>query len=95
MEKGNKSEVVKKFPKQQKKSKPTPYKNPNRGLMDKEIETSATEESDEKPDEEKSKDEHPEKVEQNAVYKKRYDDLKSITMRLTKLTTKSLNLKNK
>ena len=57
-------------------AKPTPYKNPNRGLLDKEIETSATEESEEKPDEEKPKDEHPEKVEKNAVYKKRYDDLK-------------------
>ena len=56
--------------------------------MDKEIETTATEESKEEPDEEKSKDEHPEGVEQNAVYKKRYDDLKGITMRLS-LSTKT------
>jgi hypothetical protein len=74
----NKSEVVEEKVSEatEEIAKPTPYKNPNRGLMDKEIETSATEESDEKPDEEKSKDEHPERVEQNAVYKKRYDDLK-------------------
>ena len=74
----NKSEVVEEKVSEatEEIAKPTPYKNPNRGLMEKEIETSATEESDEKPDEEKSKDEHPEKVEQNAVYKKRYDDLK-------------------
>lgn len=74
----NKSEVVEEKVSEatEEIAKPTPYKNPNRGLMDKEIETSATDESVEKPDEEKSTEEHPEKVEQNAVYKKRYDDLK-------------------
>tara|TARA_Y100000592_G_C5458578_1_gene312748 strand:+ start:609 stop:1460 length:852 start_codon:yes stop_codon:yes gene_type:complete len=57
-------------------AKPTPYKHPDRGIMEKEVETSATEESKEKPDEDKPKDEHPEGVEKYAVYKKRYDDLK-------------------
>ena len=49
----NKSEVVEEKVSEatEEIAKPTPYKNPNRGLMDKEIETSATEESDEKPDE--------------------------------------------
>jgi len=55
---------------------PSPYKHPSRGLMDKEIETEATEESKEKLDEEKPKDDRPDGVEKNAVYKKRYDDLK-------------------
>jgi hypothetical protein len=54
---------------------PTPYKHPNRNLMDKEIETTATEESKEKPDEEKPKEDRPVGVE-DAVFKKRYDDLK-------------------
>jgi hypothetical protein len=54
---------------------PTPYKHPNRNLMDKEIETTATEESKEESDEKKPEDEHPVGVE-DAVFKKRYDDLK-------------------
>jgi len=54
---------------------PTPYKHPNRNLMDKEIETTATEESKEEPDEEKPKEDRPVGVE-DAVFKKRYDDLK-------------------
>jgi hypothetical protein len=73
----NKSEVVEEKVSEatEEIAKPTPYKNPDRGLLDKEIETSATEESEEKPDEEKPKEEHPEKVEK-MPYKKRYDDLK-------------------
>jgi hypothetical protein len=43
--------------------------------MDKEIETTATEESKEEPDEEKPKEDRPVGVE-DAVFKKRYDDLK-------------------
>lgn len=54
---------------------PTPYKHPNRNLMDKEIETTATEESKEEPDEDKPKEDRPVGVE-DAVFKKRYDDLK-------------------
>ena len=54
---------------------PTPYKHPNRNLMDKEIETTATEESKEESDETKPKEDHPVGVE-DAVFKKRYDDLK-------------------
>ena len=54
---------------------PSPYKHPSRNLMDKEDEKTATEESKEEPDEEKPKDEHPVGVE-DAVFKKRYDDLK-------------------
>lgn len=54
---------------------PTPYKNPNRNLMDKEDEKAATEESQNESDETKSKEEHPAGVE-DAVFKKRYDDLK-------------------
>jgi|TARA_A100001391_G_scaffold44500_1_gene25957 hypothetical protein len=54
---------------------PTPYKHPSRNLMDKENEKTATEESKEEPDEEKPKEEHPVGVE-DAVFKKRYDDLK-------------------
>ena len=54
---------------------PTPYKHPNRNLMDKEIETTATEESKEESDEKKPKEDHPVGVE-DAVFKKRYDDLK-------------------
>ena len=52
---------------------PTPYKHPNRNLMDKEIETTATEESKEESDEKKPKEDHPVGVE-DAVFKKRYDD---------------------
>ena len=54
---------------------PTPYKHPNRNLMDQEIETTATEESKEESDETKPKEDHPVGVE-DAVFKKRYDDLK-------------------
>ena len=54
---------------------PTPYKHPNRNLMDKEIETTATEESKEESDETKPKEDRPVGVE-DAVFKKRYDDLK-------------------
>jgi hypothetical protein len=54
---------------------PTPYKHPNRNLMDKEIETTATEESKEESDEKKPEEKHPVGVE-DAVFKKRYDDLK-------------------
>ena len=53
----------------------TPYKNPNRNLMDKEDEKTATEESKEESDETTPKDKHPVGVE-DAVFKKRYDDLK-------------------
>ena len=73
----NKSEVVeeKNSEATEEVAKPTPYKHPNRNLMDKEIETTATEESKEESDEKKPKDEHPVGVE-DAVFKKRYDDLK-------------------
>ena len=54
---------------------PTPYKHPNRNLMDKDIETAATEESKEETDEKKPKEDRPVGVE-DAVFKKRYDDLK-------------------
>ena len=54
---------------------PTPYQNPDRNLMDKEDEKTATEESQNESDETKSKEEHPVGVE-DAVFKKRYDDLK-------------------
>ena len=54
---------------------PTPYKHPSRNLMDKEVETTATEESKEELDEEKPKEDRPVGVE-DAVFKKRYDDLK-------------------
>ena len=54
---------------------PTPYKNPDRNLMDVEDEKTATEESQNESDETKSKEEHPVGVE-DAVFKKRYDDLK-------------------
>ena len=54
---------------------PTPYKHPSRNLMDKEVETTATEESKEEPDEEKPKEDRPVGVE-DAIFKKRYDDLK-------------------
>ena len=54
---------------------PTPYKHPNRNLMDKDIETAATEESKEETDEKKPEEERPAGVE-DAVFKKRYDDLK-------------------
>jgi len=54
---------------------PTPYKHPSRNLMDKEVETTATEESKEELDEEKPKEDRPVGVE-DAAFKKRYDDLK-------------------
>jgi len=54
---------------------PSPYKHPSRNLMDKEVETTATEESKEETDEEKPKEDRPVGVE-DAVFKKRYDDLK-------------------
>ena len=54
---------------------PTPYKHPSRNLMDKEVETTATEESKEKTDEKKPKEDRPVGVE-DAAFKKRYDDLK-------------------
>jgi len=54
---------------------PTPYKHPNRNLMDKDIETAATEESKEETDEKKPEEDRPVGVE-DAVFKKRYDDLK-------------------
>ena len=54
---------------------PTPYKHPSRNLMDKEVETTATEESKEETDEKKPEEERPAGVE-DAVFKKRYDDLK-------------------
>jgi hypothetical protein len=54
---------------------PTPYQNPDRNLMEKEDEKTATEESQNESDETKSKEEHPVGVE-DAVFKKRYDDLK-------------------
>ena len=54
---------------------PTPYKHPNRNLMDKDIETAATEESKKETDEKKPKEDRPVGVE-DAVFKKRYDDLK-------------------
>ena len=54
---------------------PTPYKHPDRSLLEKENETTATEESKEELDEEKPKEDCPVGVE-DAVFKKRYDDLK-------------------
>ena len=54
---------------------PTPYKHPDRNLMDKEDESTATVESTEESDETKQKEEHPVGVE-DATFKKRYDDLK-------------------
>ena len=54
---------------------PTPYKHPSRNLMDKEVETTATEESKEETDEKKPKEDRPVGVE-DAACKKRYDDLK-------------------
>ena len=73
----NKSEVVeeKNSEATEEIATPTPYKNPNRGLMDKDIETAATEESKEETDEKKPKEDRPVGVE-DAVFKKRYDDLK-------------------
>ena len=56
-------------------AKPTPFKHPNRNLMDKDIETTATEESKEETDEKKPEEDRPVGVE-DAVFKKRYDDLK-------------------
>ena len=77
MEQQNQSEVVEeKFSEAtEEQATPTPYKNPNRNLMDKEDEKTATEESQNESDETKSKEEHPVGVE-DAVFKKRYDDLK-------------------
>jgi len=54
---------------------PSPYKHPSRNLMDKEDESTATVESKEGTDEGNPKEEHPVGVE-DAVFKKRYDDLK-------------------
>lgn len=54
---------------------PTPYRHPSRNLMDKEDESTATVESEEESDETKPKEEHPVGVE-DAIFKKRYDDLK-------------------
>ncbi len=73
----NKSEVVEEKVSEatEEIATPTPYKHPNRNLMDKEIETTATEESKEESDETKPKEDHPVGVE-DAVFKKRYDDLK-------------------
>ena len=77
MEQQNQSEVVEeKFSEAtEEQATPTPYQNPNRNLMDKEDEKTATAESEEESDEKKPKDEHPVGVE-DAVFKKRYDDLK-------------------
>ena len=77
MEDNKKSEVVEEQVSEatEEIATPTPYKNPNRNLMDKEDEKTATEESKEESDETKPKDEHPVGVE-DAVFKKRYDDLK-------------------
>ena len=54
---------------------PNPYKHPSRNIMDKEDETTATEESKEKTDEKKPDESPPVGVE-DAAFKKRYDDLK-------------------
>ena len=54
---------------------PTPYQNPDRNLMDKEDEKTATEDTEDNSDENTSKEKHPVGVE-DGVYKKRYDDLK-------------------
>ena len=54
---------------------PTPYKHPSRNLMDKEDEKTATEESKDTSDEATPKEENPVGGE-DAVFKKRYDDLK-------------------
>ena len=54
---------------------PNPYKHSNRNIMDKEDETTATEESKEKTDEKKPDESPPVGVE-DAAFKKRYDDLK-------------------
>jgi len=77
MEQQNQSEVVEEKVSEatEEQATPTPYKNPNRNLMDKEDEKTATAESEEESDEKKPKDEHPVGVE-DAVFKKRYDDLK-------------------
>ena len=73
----NKSEVVeeKNSEATEEVANPTPYKHPNRSLLEKENETTATEESKEEPDEEKPKEDRPVGVE-DAIFKKRYDDLK-------------------
>ena len=77
MEQQNQSEVVEEKVSEatEEQATPSPYKNPNRNLMDKEDEKTATEESQNESDETKSKEEHPVGVE-DAVFKKRYDDLK-------------------
>lgn len=77
MEQENQSEVVEEKVSEatEEQATPSPYKNPNRNLMDKEDEKTATEESKEESDEKKPKEEHPAGVE-DAVFKKRYDDLK-------------------
>ena len=73
----NKAEVVeeKNSEATEEVANPTPYKHPNRSLLEKENETTATEESKEEPDEEKPKEDRPVGVE-DAIFKKRYDDLK-------------------
>ena len=73
----NKSEVVeeKNSEATEEVANPTPYKHPNRSLLEKENETTATEESKEETDEKKPKEDRPVGVE-DAVFKKRYDDLK-------------------
>ena len=73
----NKSEVVeeKNSEATEEIATPTPYKHPSRSLLEKENETTATEESKEEPDEEKPKEDRPVGVE-DAIFKKRYDDLK-------------------
>ena len=73
----NKSEVVEENNSEatEEIANPTPYKHPDRSLLEKENETTATEESKEELDEEKPKEDRPVGVE-DAVFKKRYDDLK-------------------
>ena len=54
---------------------PTPYKHPSRSLLEKEDEKTATEESKDTSEEATPKEENPVGVE-DAIFKKRYDDLK-------------------
>ena len=54
---------------------PTPYKHPSRSLLEKEDEKTATEESKDTSKEATPKEENPVGVE-DAIFKKRYDDLK-------------------
>ena len=93
----NKSEVVeeKNSEATEEVANPTPYKHPNRSLLEKENETTATEESKEEPDEEKPKEDRPVGVE-DAVFKKRYDDLKRHSMRQSRtIKMKFSNLRKK